>query len=169
MEHSLLVCKQVIRSTFMNESFLGKDDILALVVRGCFDFDNGGGIQRAHPMQAVNFRHGVHYERRVIEPVELYMFRYHHENSIFGSGLVVFRDVDRIRSTIELLHLSDSTIQPDDFACKRALFADLVNQFRLENSTQSGHIGDTDELIASAIAHINANLHLKLNLAELAG
>ncbi|MBQ9973870.1 MAG: helix-turn-helix transcriptional regulator [Oscillospiraceae bacterium] len=168
MERSLLVCKQVVRDAFHNESFVGTDDILALVVRGSFVFDCGSGQVQADALQAVNFRHGVRYQRHVIQPVELYMFRYRAENSLFGSGLVTFRNQERIRSTIQLLHLSDSIIQPDDFACKRALFADLVNQYRLENCVQSDRIGDTDEVIAAAIAHINANLHRKLNLAELA-
>lgn len=168
MERSLLVCKQVIRDTFQNEFFTGTDDILALVVRGSFVFDRGSGPVQAEALQAVNFRHGVAYERHVTSPVELYMFRYRAENSLFGSGLVTFQDLERIRSTIRLLHLSERTIQPDDFACKRALFADLINQYRLENRGQAHRIEDTDQVIAAAIAHINANLHQKLNLAQLA-
>lgn len=169
MEHNLLVCKLVVRDTFEHESYTGTDDILALVESGSFVFDDGSGLQSVEPLEAVNFKKGKLYNRHITQKATIYLFRYRSEGSIFEGGKVTFRDRERIRSTLELLHLSDHCAHLDDFDCKRALFADLVNQYRLENAGQPANGGHPDQLIEEAVAEIKNNLHKKLNLAELAG
>ena len=167
MEHNLLVCKLVVRENFDHEVYTGTDDILALVESGSFVFDDGSGLQRVGPLEAVNFKKGKLYNRHITEKATIYLFRYRTDGSIFDGGKVVFRDRERIRSTLALLHLSDHCAQLDDFDCKRALFGDVVNQYRLENAGQPAN-GVRDKLIESAVAEIKGNLHKKLNLAELA-
>ncbi len=169
MEHSLLVCKQVVREHFDHENYLGQDDILALVENGSFSFDCGSGVQVVGPLEAVNFKKGVFYHRQILEKASIYLFRYRTENGIFGSGKVVFRDVDRIRSTLALLRMSEAGVHLDDFACKLALFGDLVNQYRLENAASSREDIRKDHIVEEAIGEINRMLHEKINLAELAG
>lgn len=166
MEHNLLVCKLVCREKFENESYIGTDDIFALVESGSFVFDDGSGLQRVEALEAVNFKKGKHYNRYITEKATIYLFRYRGENSAFDGGKVVFQNKERIRSTLELLHVSDRCAQLEDFSCKRALFADIVNQYRLENSqaTNSG-----DPVIEAALAEIKGSLHEKINLAKLAG
>lgn len=168
MEHNLLVCKYVVRDKFEHETYTGSDDILALVESGSFVFDDGSGLQRVEPLEAVNFKKDRQYNRHITEKACIYLFRYRAESSIFDGGKVTFRDKDRIRSTLELLHLSDHCAHLDDFDCKRALFADIVNQYRLENAGQPESGVHSDQLIEEAIANIKGSLHKKLNLAELA-
>jgi len=166
MEPILLVCKSLHRDAFVNEVFTGQDDIFMLVEQGSFVFDNGSGPQEVSSLEAVNFKGNVTYRRHITEPADLYLFRYRADSDVFGSGKVQFQDRERVRSTLRLLHLCDSTVQPDDFACKRALFADLVTQYSLENAAL--RLQETDELICSAIAYINSHFHEKLNLTQLA-
>lgn len=168
MDHTLLVCKYVYRTAFQNEDYIGDDDIFALVESGSFCFDNGSGLQTVGPLEGVNFQKGVRYHRQITHPTRMYLFRFRSAQNVFGSGKVVFKDTDRIRSTLQLLQLSESLVQQDDFGCKQALFADLRNQFRLEKAVQYQTLLSTDELILSAISHIRENLHIKLNLEELA-
>ena len=168
MEPILLVCKPLQRDTFVNEVFTGQDDILMLVEQGGVVFDNGSGPQEVSALEAINFKRGVTYHRHITQPAELYLFRYRAERDVFGSGKVQFRNRERVRSTLQLLHLCDSTVQADDFSYKRSLFADLVTQYCLENAAERTQASDADELICTAIAYINSHLHEKLNLAELA-
>ena len=168
MGPTLLVCKPVFREKFVLEDYVGQDDILALVASGSFVYDNGSGPQQVGPLEAVNFKAGVTYHRHITQPAEIYMFRYRSDSDIFGSGTVRFRDQARIRSTLELLGISDTLVYPGDFAAKRALFDDLVNLYRLENAAQLADETQGDPLIRSAVAHINSRLHQKLSLAQLA-
>lgn len=168
MEPVLLVCKALHRDTFDNEVFTGQDDILAVVEKGSFVFDNGSGEQQVGPGEAVNFKKNITYHRHILQPADLYLFRYRAEVDLFGSGKVLFRDHERIRSTLALLHLSDRSVQLDTFSCKRTLFADIVNQYRLENAALLGESAYADPIVAAAIAHIQNQLHEKINLAELA-
>ena len=168
MEPILLVCKALHRDQFTNEIFTGEDDILALVERGSFVFDNGTGPQHVGPMEAVNFKRNVTYRRSITQPADLYLFRYRSDDDIFGRGKIIFQDVERIRSTLRLLHISDSTIPLDDFACKRTLFADLVNQYCLENAASLAENTHSDKIISASIAYLNNNLHEKINLNALA-
>lgn len=166
MEFTLLVCRPVRREEFEKTVFTGEDDILALVERGSFCFDSGSGMQTVGPLEAVNFRQGVSYRRHILEPAAMYFFRYRADTDIFGSGKVTFRDTGRIASTLSLLHLSDETVRPDEFACKQALFADLVNQYRLETAAQENAVADP--VVRSAVSYIDTSLHFKLDLSKLA-
>lgn len=168
MEPILLVCKPLKRAAFVNEVFTGQDDILMLVEQGSFVFDNGSGPQQVSSLEAVNFKRNITYHRHIIQPADLYLFRYRSNSDVFGSGKVLFQDRERVRSTLRLLHLCDNTILADDFACKRTLFADLVTQFRLESAAQLSQVSGTDSSIRAAIGYINDNLHEKISLTDLA-
>ncbi len=169
MECNLLVCKHVERDVFEHETYTGTDDIFALVESGSFVFDDGSGLQRVEALEAVNFRKDRLYNRHITQRASLYLFRYRAESNIFSGGKVTFRDRERVRSTLELLRVSEHCMHLDDFDCKRVLFLDLVNQYRLENAGLQENTERSDKLIDEAIASIKGNLHKKLNLAELAG
>ena len=168
MDVTLLVSKNVCRAVFEKEDYIGEDDIFALVISGSFQFDNGNGPQSVGPLEGVNFQKGVRYHRQITQEAQLYLFRYRAQENIFGSGKVVFRDTERIRSTLQLLQLCDSLAQHDDFVSKQALFTDIVTQYRLEKAAQYHELLNTDAVILSAISYIHDNLHLKLNLEQLA-
>lgn len=169
MEPILLVCKALHLTAFANEVFTGDDDILAVVERGSFVFDNGNGQRQVGPLEAVNFKKGITYHRRILAPADLYLFRYRANGDLFGSGTVLFRDRERLRSTLKMLHLCDSIVHLDTFVCNQTLFADIVNQYRIETAAQTEESAHTDPVISSAIAYINNHLHQKINLADLAG
>lgn len=168
MGQTLLVCKYVQRERFDHEIYSGKDDILALVECGSFWVNDGSGKQVVSPLEAVCFKEGKTYERKVIEPVKLYLFRYHSGTNILPSGKLTFRDTGRIGSTIALLQAADSAGYCNDFEFKQALFNDMLNQYRLENPKVSPALAEGDPVISAALVRIHANLHNKLRLSELA-
>ena len=167
MKYSLLVCKLAVREVFDHESYVGEDDIFALVESGSFVFDDGSGPKQVKALEGVNFKKGKHYHRKITEKATFYLFRYRSEGTVFDGGKITFRDQARIRSTLELLHRSDQCAHLNDFDCKCDLFADIVNQYRLENTDHLGNGLALDPLIQEAVAEIKGNLHRKLNLAEL--
>ena len=168
MSQTLLVCKYLHREHFEHETYSGRDDILALVESGSFWVDDGSGRQSVGPLEAVCFKEGKTYQRHVVEPVVLYLFRYHSGTNILPSGKLTFRDQDRVRSTIRLLQDSDSAGYYNDFDFKQVLFNDLVNQYRLENPKGIQALAKSDPVISQAMLQINATLHEKLLLPELA-
>ena len=169
MDHTLFVCKSVFRTAFEKEDYIGEDDVLAIVETGSFVFDNGSGLQTVGPMEGVNFQRGIQYHRQITQEAQIYLFRFRAREDIFGAGKVVFQDKDRLASTLRLLHMSDTLVQQDDFSFKQALFADIVNQVRLEKVSQQQTLLRTDEVVRSAVTHMRDNLHTKLNLRELSG
>ena len=169
MSRTLLVCKHLYREKFDHEHYQGEDDILALVESGSFWVDDGSGPQAVGPLEAVCFQEGKSYERHVVEPVTLYLFRYHSGAGVFPSGRFVFRDRQRIASTIRLLQESDNAEYYNDFDIKQVLFNDLLNQYRLENPKGIQALAKSDPVISQAMVEINATLHEKLRLPELAG
>lgn len=168
MSQTLLVCMHLAREKFEYEHYQGRDDILALVESGSFWVDDGRGRQIVAPLEAVCFREGIAYERHVIEPVVLYLFRFHGGTNILPSGKLTFRDTQRIRSTIGLLQASDTAGYYNDFDFKQVLFNDLLNQYRLENPKEIQTLAKSDPVISDAMVQINATLHEKLRLPELA-
>lgn len=166
MGQSLLVCKCVQREKFDYEVYTGSDDILALTVSGSFWVDDGSGRQTVSALEAVCFKEGKTYERKVLEPVTLYLFRFPGGNML-PSGRLTFRDTGRIRSTIALLQAADSGEQ-NEYEFQQALFNDIVNQYRLENPMSVQPAAEGDPVVAQAVAYINDNLHKKLKLTALA-
>lgn len=166
MGQTLLVCKCVQRDKFDYEVYNGSDDILALTVSGSFWVDDGSGRQTVSALEAVCFKEGKTYERKVLEPVQLYLFRFPGGNML-PSGRLSFRDTGRISSTIALLQTAGGSEQ-NELEFQQALFNDIVNQYRLENLTVIPAAAESDPVIARAIAYINDNLHKKLKLTALA-
>lgn len=168
MDFNLLVCLRVERSKFQQEKYVGADDLLMLVKSGSFEFDDGSGLQTVGPLEAVNFKKGRSYQRRILEPAVFYLFRYRTDANLFGNGKVIFQDTGRIRSTLDLLHIADRDIYLDHFECKKTLFYDLVTQYRLENIRNMKESLQQDAAVADAVEYINAQLHHKVDLNQLA-
>lgn len=168
MEFNLLVCLQVTRDKFQQEKYAGEDDLLMLVESGRFEFDDGSGLQTVGPLQAVNFKKNRIYQRRILEPVSLYLFRYRSDGDIFGQGKVIFQDRERVASTISLIKTADRDFYLDHFECKKALFADLITQHRLESIQHMEDSLQRDPMIAEAVEYINGQLHHKVDMHQLA-
>ena len=167
MGQTLLVCKYVLRERFDHERYCGKNDILALVVSGSFQVDDGNGMQIVKPLEAACFQEGKTYQRKVLEPVELYLFRYPGGSNILPSGKLAFQDTQRIASTVRLLQSAEQ-FHADGTEFRQALFNDILNQYRLENPRQLPPLAQRDPVISEAVAKINENLHKKIHLPALA-
>ncbi len=168
MNYTLLVCKKVEIDKFKNEHFTANDDILALIESGSFTFDEGNGEENASAFEAVNFKKDKLYDRKVKEHLSMYLFRYKTVSPIFPSSKIIFKNTDRIRSTIELLNATESDVHYNDFEYKKNLFSDLITQYKLETPPIHNNITLSDEVVSSSLTFINANIHKKINLAALA-
>lgn len=168
MKCDLMVYKTVERTRFTKEDVVETDDILMLAESGSFWFDDGGGRTVISPLEAVCFQKGRRYHREVIEPVCVHLFRYRSDAPIFESSKVTFRDRERIRSTLQLLHMSEQDTFGDDFSIKKSLFGDMITQYLLENAQRAQYRSQQDTIVSAVLDYIQGNFHKKLNLAALA-
>lgn len=168
MNCDLLVCVKVEREKFHMEDYKGEDDILALVESGSFSFDDGGGVQTVYPLDAVVFKKGKRYKRKIIDKAAMYLFRYKSDCEIFPQSYVRYKNRERIKSTLELLNTAKSTLGTNEFIYKKSLFSDLVIQYILENSDMESTLCGGDAVMRSVLEKIDTNLHKKINLASLA-
>ncbi len=165
MSAQLLVNLRIYREEFQMEHYIGSDHILALVKSGSFCFSaDGAPSVTVRANEGALFRKDVLYERKILEPVTMYFFRFRAETPIFSHDKIIFSDTERIRSTISLLEKLDTGVIKDEFAMRCALFEDILTQYAIETATPSSQ---EDIVIKSAIASISENLHKKLSLSEI--
>ncbi|MBE6966508.1 MAG: helix-turn-helix transcriptional regulator [Ruminococcaceae bacterium] len=164
MNAKLIVVVPVTRTKFVLENFIGSDDIFALVKSGSFYAEKDGESFTIQANEGMLFKKDTLYHRRVINPVEMFLFRYSGNEHLFDTDHVVFKDTDRILSTINLLDTFDSEIYENSFEYKHHLFEDIVLQYLAENKATHS----PDALIEKAATKIRNNFHLKINLSEIA-
>ena len=167
MNFELLVCVKVEREKFKKEIFCGEDDILGIVKSGAFEFDDGGGLQIVSEFEGVIFKKGVTYERKVVEPLVMYLFRYRSTDELFENSRIVFKDRERIKSTIGLLEQLEDGFYYNDFKCKKSLLSDIFTQYSIENK-YTGSVLPVDKVVADALMEINKNLGEKIKPEQLA-
>ena len=163
MKIALTVSTKVFRNAFIMERFLGSDDIFALVESGSFYVNGKEGKYNVKKNEGFLFRKNVLYDRRVTEPVTMYLFRYESETKAFDREYIVFQDLDRISSTLSMLSKLESGIIENDFELRSNLFADIVTQYAIENSLQQVD----DAVIESAMDFIKRNFHHDLDLRQI--
>ena len=163
MKMQLTVALRVFREQFIMESFIGTDDIFALVKEGSFVAEGENGRVTVCAGEGMLFKRNVLYCRHVITPVTMYLFRYKSETHAFPCEHVTFRDQARLCSTFSTLELLDSGVFENDFEYRRHLFSDLVVQYAIE----SRNAPSADPVIESAINEIKRSLHLGINLQSL--
>lgn len=151
------------RKKFVMESFIGTDNIFALVESGSFYMKSNDGAYTVSAGEGACFRKNIFYQRKVISPVKMYLFRYASERVIFASDHVVFSDKARISSTLNLLNSLDKGIFKDDFEKRRHLFYDLIQQYEMENKI----ILCEDPCIEQAISLIKRSFQNKIYLNEI--
>lgn len=168
MNFELITSLKVSREKFHIENWLGEDDIFALLEQGSFVFDDGSGFVKVSPLEAVNFKKGVKYNRLVVNPIILHLFRYKSEENVFGDeSKIVYSDKERIKSTLNLLNKLDDNIFANDFQYRTSIFSDLVTLYNIEHQTPEKYsTGDT--LADDLIKEIERNAHKKINLAQYA-
>lgn len=167
MNFELLVCVKVEREKFSMENYFGEDHVLALVERGSFVFDGGDGMESVGPLDAVCFEKGKWYKRFVTSPVTLYLFRYKADATLFSDTKIVFKDRERVRSIIRLLHKLNEEIYENKFWYRKILFSDLLMQYQIE-SQKSSVDNVEDEVIKEVLVRLNNTLHYKIDLQKLA-
>lgn len=168
MSAQLLVNLRIYRTAFQMERYIGSDHILALVKSGSFSFSaDGTPTVTVHAGEGALFRKGVLYERKIIEPVTMYFFRFRSDTPIFAHDKITFTDTERIYSTISLLEKLDTGVIKDEFALRCALFEDILTQYTIEATTPAAASLPDDTIIKNAIASISENLHKKLSLSEI--
>ncbi|MBR1969637.1 MAG: helix-turn-helix transcriptional regulator [Clostridia bacterium] len=164
----LLVCVKVFRENFQMESFCGSDDIFVLVQDGSFSFESSSGKQIVQKNEGALFRRNVLYQRKVLTPVTMYLFRYHSDMLCFNDEKVVFHNTERILSTLDLLDKIENIPFTDLHMYRKMLFCDIVMQHHIENGITHFDVKPQDKAVNKAIAIINQNYNKKINVDELA-
>lgn len=164
MDFQLTVSSYVERDYFYYREYKEIDDIFVLVCEGRIRIESEGRSFTVCEGEGVLFRRGVFYRREVLSPFKMFLFRYRGEGHAFSEDHVVFRDRERVRSTVSMLNLLRQGIYKNDFELRSHLFSDLVMQYALENP--GGERGDA--LIERAVGAITAELHRGVDLYALA-
>ena len=168
MSAQLLVNLRIYREAFQMEHYIGSDHIFALVKSGTFSFcTDGAPAVTVCANEGALFRKGVLYERKILEPVTMYFFRFRSDTPIFAQDKITFSDHARIQSTISLLEKLDTGVIKEEFSLRCALFDDILTQYAIENITPSSEQENRDLPIRNAIAKISENLHKKISLSDI--
>jgi len=168
MGMQLLISVGLYREQFELEDYFGSDDIFAIVEYGSFVFESDEGRFIVNPGEGALFRRNTMYHRHILEPANMYLFRYRSDAPLFDRCHVVFKDKSRIESTLALLRRLDSEIFKDNFDYHKHLFLDMVNQYAIENSIPLNSDRKNDEAIQKSIDFIRKHPHGKLVVSELA-
>jgi len=170
MAVQLLVNLRVYREAFELERYIGTDHIFALIKSGSFCFcEVGKPSVTVRENEGALFRKGVLYERRVLTPVTMYLFRFRSDTDFFKEDRIAFSDTDRIRSTLALLEQLDTGIIKEEFSLRCSLFEDLLTQYAIENALSANQKNNSHEKMETALALISENLHKKISLSEIGG
>lgn len=165
MDSELTVVAGVSRDKFNMEQFIGSDDIFALVKIGSFYAESERASHIIGANEGMLFRKNTLYSRHIIEPSRMFLFRYAGEAHLFETDHIIFKDIKRIQSTLELLEQLESETLESNFKHKRHLFDDIVLQYISENKIKSP---PTNETIKAIITDMKANFCNKKSVAEFA-
>lgn len=160
----LLVYTKLFREKFQKESFLCENDLLLAVLEGAFEVQGDGGAIRIEANQAFHFFKNKPYERRVLSPLTMVLFRYQSENPIFDREHLVFRDIQRFRSTLSLAN----ACAPMTDAIKRRehLLLDLAEQYEIER--ENGGVLREDARMMEAEKKLRETLATDISIRALA-
>ena len=154
MRYRLLANAYVKRENFKEESICSEDDFFILAVEGEFSVERDDVRFTVRPGEGAFLQHGVLYQRKIIRPSTLHIFRFYADAPLFKNEHVTFRDHGRLDSTIRLLsQLNEVTFQ-EDFSYRIHLFSDIVTQYALENNLLAHQAKDSDPLIQNNLAYI---------------
>lgn len=167
MDAQLLVCVKRERKKFQYEDYTTEDHLLMLVGRGSFLLETEGCRETVNAGEAAWFRPGAQYRRVILEPAELFLFRFRAEGALYPGHRIRFRDRGRIASTMELLRQLDAHPQPQDFRLRSALFQDILTQLTIEWG-QPLFDDSADPMITDAVSRMNQTLHQHLPLPQFA-
>ena len=162
----MLAIAKVQREKFTIENFTNPDNFLMLVEEGSFSLESESGKYIVKRGECAHLKQNKTYVRKIIEPAKIHLFRYHAPEPLLDVEHLKFKDVGRIKSTINLLNHVDSLLSIDDFERKTHLFFDLINQYIIENEYSTEAKGE-DILIKSAVLKLQSRLTENLPFTEL--
>lgn len=164
MDIKLLVCLKAQRRKFYLEDYRDTDHIFALVRSGSFTVTSPAGEYTVGPLEGFLFRADTQYHRTLLSPLSMYLFRYRAEDEGFGGEQILFRDTERVRSTLDLLDSLENSGAKQDLSLHAHLLRDLMVQQKIEAFPAK----EQDKRICFVLEYIRENLHQKLPLTELA-
>ncbi len=169
MDAQLLICRRLYREKFVYEDYTNDEhDILAIVKSGLFSYDCKFGIGTVGRNEAFCFKKGVHYNRVVVEPTTIYLFRFKSSEDIFDGNKIRFNDEQRIKSTLDLLDKIYDCPSLDIISYKSNLFNDIILQYVIENKLPEFNHADSNPAIYRAITYIDNSFGSKIDLSEIA-
>lgn len=130
------------RDNFLIEDFVSEFDSLMLLEKGSFHFSCEGVEGVVNQNEALYFEKGVHYKRKVLNPLVLHIFRFKGEHP-FDRSVIKFEDKRRIESTMKLLSKFSNQRFPQKCEYVTPLFFDVVNQYSIEKYFSSSKITDS--------------------------
>ena len=164
MNIQLTVLNYVERKSFMITEYMEQDDVFALTLEGSFRVECEGKCYTVSEGEGFLFRRNVFYRREVLSPVKLFLFRYQSETHAFAEDHVLFRDRERIFSTLSMLKTLHDGIYKNNVEIGCHLFRDVVVQYELEQEKRFG----SDPPIEEAIKTLKAKLGEGADLFSLA-
>lgn len=130
------------RDNFLIEDFVSEFDSLMLLEKGSFHFSCEGVEGVVNQNEALYFEKGVHYKRKVLNPLVLHIFRFKGDHP-FDRAVIKFEDTRRIESTMKLLSKFSDQRFPQKSEYVTPLFFDVVNQYSIEKYFSSSKITDS--------------------------
>lgn len=164
----LVVWAKIYREKFEVEEGCEEGFMLALVKSGSFYLKINDSEYTVQKGQAAIFYPDQHFCRKVIDPLTMYLFRFKTRKSIFHNPKIVFKDAERINSTLRFLEQLDMGMYHNDFFYRKSLFNDIMTQVLLESSTPDFPEGEFDQLVQEAKRIFEQYLHEKCVLTETA-
>ncbi len=144
------------REKFLMESYFSENDVLVMAESGSFNVSVNGKTDTVTANEGYFFKKNTRYHRTMLEASVLYCFRFTCTKNIFD-GKLIFKNSERIRSTLSLLSGIENGIYADSTEMVNELFNDIVNQYIIENSLVSSENAVGDTLVFGALARINAS------------
>lgn len=168
MDNQMNLCLKLFREKFDCENYCSKNDYFVIVEDGSFTYDCGSGVKTVSKHEAICFKKGVRYHRYVKQPLTIYLFRFRSTEDLFDGEKIVFKDKQRIESTLSMLNKIYDGLSYDSFSYKASLFNDIILQYIIENRSSNFEPSAYDPMIRSAITYMNDNLNNKIDLASVA-
>ena len=153
------------RDEFMMTSYHATRDQLMLAASGTFSVRSSHGDYTVREGEAFVFRTGEQYERHILSHLVIYLFSFSSETPLFEEEHIVFRDKERVRSTVKMLAGLETRLEPDHFLYRSVLFDDLILQYRMERRNYgNGAVGDPE--ISLFLSHLERGFSGEFSLAR---
>ncbi|MBR5506804.1 MAG: helix-turn-helix transcriptional regulator [Clostridia bacterium] len=164
----LEVWGKIYREKFEVEEGEEEECMLALVKAGSFYLEMNGFRCNIGEKEAALFGPGQKFYRKVTEPLTMYLFRFKTKAIPIQHPKIIFKDKERINSTLRFLEQLDAGMYHNDFACRKSLFNDILTQHFLECNFHDSSQWDDDPLVSEAKKIFEQYLHEKTTLTDTA-